>query len=660
MSHQCSPTPGEQMLYHTPDGSVFRIRTEIKYPTSKHLVVTGQGQHPRRISHVRNYIAHFADGSTFPQRELIVLAPMSNDATCTTAIAEPAQVTSIYGKDEPAISPFNTVYLSDARDMSVIPNGSVDLIVTSPPYFNIKDYAKDGHQHATHSSKMAGQLGDIAEFSRFIAELLGVWKECFRVLKPNGKLAINVPLMPMLKKEFSTHENRHIFDLNAEIQASILREIPGIFLLDTYIWNRTNPSKSLMFGSYPYPGNLYAQNTSEFISVYVKRGKSQKRTTDAKAAAILTREEWVNFTKQIWDIPIPSRGDLAYGKHSAIMPEEIVRRLTRMFTYQGDVVLDPFTGSGTTLRVAKELGRRWVGFEIVESYAGIINAKLGADCCQRLPVAKIAPIRSAVLNQIEQSDCLDYLARVPDGVADLVCVDPPYNLGKATWDTWPSDCEFLDFTRSWLTAVLPKIRPGGALFVFNTPRNAAHILAFLEEQGMCFRNWITWDKRDGLGVDRSRFTPRQETILYFTMPGGEINFDADAVRIPYESSGRIAAAARTGILKNGKRWFPNPDGRLAPDVWHIVSSRHKEKVNGKVVKSDHPTPKPFELIERIVLATTLPGDVVLDCFAGTGTTALVAAHHGRKFYACDAVAEFVEIGCSRLASVISEPESETA
>jgi hypothetical protein len=97
--------------------------------------------------------------------------------------------------------------------------------------------------------------------------------------------------MPMLKAEFTTHENRHIFDLNAAIQNSILKHIPGLYILDTYIWNRTNPSKKLMFGSYPYPSNFYAQNTIEFVAVYVKEGKAIQPSKEIKEASKLSQED---------------------------------------------------------------------------------------------------------------------------------------------------------------------------------------------------------------------------------------------------------------------------------------------------------------------------------------------------------------------------------
>lgn len=260
--------------------------------------------------------------------------------------------------------------------MKELPDNSVQLIITSPPYFNIKDYSLDGHQQKKKIAKAKGQIGDISDYSKYIKEMLAVWKECERVLKPNGKLIINTPLMPMFKKNLDTHYNRHIFDINCDIQHSVLNGT-NLYLMDVYIWNRTNPSKKLMFGSYPYPRNFYAQNTIEFITVYVKDGQPENGLPkEIKDKSKLTQKEWVEFTKQIWNIPIPGKGDLAFGEHSALMPEEIVRRCVKLFSFVDEIVLDPFAGSGTTLKVAKELGRDYVGYEISKSYEKIINLKL--------------------------------------------------------------------------------------------------------------------------------------------------------------------------------------------------------------------------------------------------------------------------------------------
>ncbi len=272
----------------------------------------------------------------------------------------------------------NRIYYRNAQNMCDLPDEAVSLVVTSPPYFNIKDYAKDGYQQTIHASKVNNQLGDIMDYSLFINELLKVWNECERVLKPNGKLVINTPLVPMKKAVYSTHYNRHIFNLDSDIQHSILNQKKTkMFLYDVYIWERTNPMKKLMFGSYPYPRNFYAQNTSEFITVYVKDGQpidSPPRSIREKSK--LTEKEWLEFTKQIWRIPIPGKNDTAFGKHSAIMPEEIVRRCIRLYTFIDDIVLDPFAGSGTTLKVAIEEKRNFVGYEIMPIYRKSIEKKI--------------------------------------------------------------------------------------------------------------------------------------------------------------------------------------------------------------------------------------------------------------------------------------------
>jgi site-specific DNA-methyltransferase (cytosine-N4-specific) len=274
------------------------------------------------------------------------------------------------------VNNLNVVYYQSAMSMSDVAANSVDLIITSPPYFNIKDYSKDGYQENTHSISNDDDIGNLGSFELYIKNLLIVWKECERALKPNGKLCVNVPLLPMIKKDYCTHYNRHIYDLQSNIQQSILSGT-DLYLLDMYIWNRTNPSKKLMFGSYPYPRNFYAQNTIEFIAVYVKDGNPiNNLPKEVKDASSLTQDEWTRFTKQIWNIPIPSKSDIAFGEHPAIMPEEIVRRCIRLFSFVGDTILDPFAGSGTTLKVACELDRNYIGYELYKNYKAVIEAKI--------------------------------------------------------------------------------------------------------------------------------------------------------------------------------------------------------------------------------------------------------------------------------------------
>ncbi len=269
----------------------------------------------------------------------------------------------------------NKVYFKSSENMDEIQDNSIQLIITSPAYFNIKDYSKDGYQETQHSEIIDGDIGNYAQYDDYINRMLLVWKECERILKPNGKLVINTPLMPMLKSEMNTHHNRDIFNISSDIENSIKRNT-NLFLMDVYIWNRTNPTKKLMFGSYPYPPNFYAQNTSEFITVFVKDGVPKKIPKEIKEKSKLTQEEWIKLTEQIWNIPVRGKGDKAFGKHSAIMPEEIPRRCIKLYSFVGDIILDPFCGSGTTLKVAKELNRNYVGYELYENYREVIEEKL--------------------------------------------------------------------------------------------------------------------------------------------------------------------------------------------------------------------------------------------------------------------------------------------
>jgi len=234
------------------------------------------------------------------------------------------------------------------------------------------------------------------------------------------------------------------------------------------------------------------------------------------------------------------------------------------------------------------------------------------------------------MNKIQRADCFDFLGQLPDGIADLAIIDPPYNMGKGGWDSFRTERDFFRFTEAWIDGFLPKMKRTGSFYIFNNPYNSAYILQMLVARDAVFRNWITWHKKDGIAASRRRYVNNQETILFFSM-GRDYYFDPDAVREPYQSAARIKHAAKKGILKNGKRWYPNPKGRLCADVWEFSSHRHKAKVNGKIVKPEHPTPKPEDMIGRMVLASSREQDVVLDMFSGTGTTALVCKKTGRNF-----------------------------
>ena len=223
--------------------------------------------------------------------------------------------------------------------------------------------------------------------------------------------------------------------------------------------------------------------------------------------------------------------------------------------------------------------------------------------------------------------------KVREKSIDLAIVDPPYNMGKAYWDKFKNHDEFLEFTFAWIESLVPKLKDSSSLYIFNTPFNSAYILPFLVDQGLTFKNWIVWNKQDGISAPKTKFVNGSEAILFFAK--GNPVFNYDDVREPYKSTDRMQHAARKGIIKNGKRWYPNPNGRLCSEVWDISSARHNKKVNGKVLAQNHVTPKPISMIERMVKASSNENGLVLDCFLGGGTTALACQNLGRNFIGCE-------------------------
>jgi site-specific DNA-methyltransferase (adenine-specific) len=247
-------------------------------------------------------------------------------------------------------------------------------------------------------------------------------------------------------------------------------------------------------------------------------------------------------------------------------------------------------------------------------------------------------------------DVIEFLDKVEDNSVDLVIADPPYNQGLDYWDNFKNESDYFDFMHLWLEKVIPKMKKNSSIYLFNNPRNSAYILDFLEKKGLIFQNWIIWHKKDGFSSHKRRFNISQEVILFFSK-GNKYVFNYDDVRVPYESEARMLIAKSKGILKNGKRWYPNPNGKLCTDVWTFTSDRHKKKHNGRLIKGKHPTPKPEDLIQRIIMASSNSGDLVMDLFSGTGTTSYVAKKSGRDFIGCELDYEYFELALERLNQV---------
>jgi len=256
----------------------------------------------------------------------------------------------------------NKILIGDSKKLiKQIPDNSIHLIITSPPYWNAVTYEDERF------------IGN-SSYEKYIEDLLIVWKECERILVPNGKLCIISPIMPIPKNIINNQHTRHLKNINNDIEYSILSNT-NLHRYDLYIWQKQ--TSKLMFGSYPYPPNIYAQNTIEFINIFVKDGKPLKRDKILKEKYKLSQEEWRDLTQQVWFI-YPK--DIKRKKgHPAPFPEKLVARLIKMFSYGkceecnylGDIILDPFAGIGSTLKVANIMQRRWIGIELSKEYANI-------------------------------------------------------------------------------------------------------------------------------------------------------------------------------------------------------------------------------------------------------------------------------------------------
>ncbi len=250
----------------------------------------------------------------------------------------------------------NRIICADSRQaLARLPDESVTCIVTSPPYWNVVDYGFEG------------QLGP-GHYEQYLDGLLPVWRECERVLAPNGKLCINTPIMPIPKAVIPDQHTRHIKNLNNDIEATILGNL-SLARYSLYIWQKQTTEK--MFGSYPHPPNIYEQNTVEFINVFVKPGAPEKLPAWIKEHSRLSQEEWMNLTRQVWRL-YPE--DVKRSRHPAPFPQTLPNRLIAMYTFAacnqaeeqfpGHVVLDPFCGTGATCVAARKLGRRYIGIDL--------------------------------------------------------------------------------------------------------------------------------------------------------------------------------------------------------------------------------------------------------------------------------------------------------
>jgi len=255
----------------------------------------------------------------------------------------------------------------DSRRMNELKDGSVHLIVTSPPYWQLKDYGTEE------------QIGFHDSYESYINNLNLVWSECARVLHDGCRLCINIG------DQFarSTYYGRYkVIPIHAEIIRFC--EALGLDFMGQIIWQKTTTMNTsgggAVMGSFPYPRNGIVKLDFEYILLFKKQGKAPKPTTEQKAGAAMTNEEWNTWFNGHWYF-----NGAKQDKHLAMFPEELPTRLIKMFSFEGETVLDPFMGSGTTALAARKLSRNSVGYEINPEYIPIIEEKVGAVEIVRQP-----------------------------------------------------------------------------------------------------------------------------------------------------------------------------------------------------------------------------------------------------------------------------------
>jgi len=329
--------------------------------------------------------------------------------------AEPARLRAAGVLDWREVGP-TEVPLEDVADRIIcadaeaalrrLPAESVTCVITSPPYWNNVDYGVAGQigfapaRGALTPALSRGERGAadgpegpssadpaLCSYEEYLDQLLLVWRECERVLEPNGKLCINAPIMPVPKSVLPDQHTRHLKNLANDIEATILPRL-SLERFSLYVWQKQTTEK--VFGSYPYPPNLFEQNTIEFINVLVKPGPPRRRPAEAKEAGRLTDRQWMNLTRQVWPL-FPE--DIRRAQHPAPFPEALANRLVALYTfpavegvYAGDVVLDPFCGTGATCVAARRLGRRSIGVDLCADFClaaaeRIVGARPDGSVC---------------------------------------------------------------------------------------------------------------------------------------------------------------------------------------------------------------------------------------------------------------------------------------
>jgi len=265
---------------------------------------------------------------------------------------------------DPSEETRHQLVLGDARDLSFIPDSSVHLVLTSPPYWSLKKYEDN-----------PSQMGNMEDYERFLSELQKVWEHAFRILVAGGRLVCVVGDVCLSRKQ---NRGRHVVvPLHADI-CVMCRKI-GFDNLNPIIWHKiANASYEVSNGSKflgkPYEPNAIIKNDIEFILMQRKPGGYRKPTQKQRDTSRISKSDFGKWFQQFWNISGASTKE-----HPAPFPVELAYRLVRMFSFAEDTVVDPFVGTGTTMLAAMKCGRSSIGVEIEPKYGRMAARRLMAE-----------------------------------------------------------------------------------------------------------------------------------------------------------------------------------------------------------------------------------------------------------------------------------------
>jgi modification methylase len=246
----------------------------------------------------------------------------------------------------------------DSRNMKELPNNTVDLVITSPPYWQLKDYGTEN------------QIGYNDSYEDYINHLNLVWQECYRVLDNGSRLCVNIGDQFARAVYYGRYK---VIPIRTEIIKFC--EAIGFDYMGAIMWQKKTTSNTTggasLMGSYPYPKNGIISIDYEFILIFKKLGTPKKPTKEIKELSKMTKEEWKTYFDGHWYF-----GGAKQDGHIAMFPEELPKRLIKMFSFVGDTILDPFLGSGTTSLAARNQNRNSVGYEMNPEFIPFIKRKL--------------------------------------------------------------------------------------------------------------------------------------------------------------------------------------------------------------------------------------------------------------------------------------------